>query len=168
VLGKKETIAKEIKLRKENTTMKKCTFIVIAAFILLLSGCATNQALVMPGKDFKSYKTAYIELLPEDEYNFGTFITYELTDMGFQIANKRITAPVATDMIVRYAYWRSWDFVFYLKKYQVIFLDAQTETIITNLEYDQVGVWLSARYRQIQGFNELRNKLGYPPSKMTE
>lgn len=148
--------------------MKKLFLILVVALTLFLSGCATNRVFIMPDKDFKSYKTAYVELLPEDEFNLGTFITYELTDMGFQIANKRITAPVPTDMIVRYAYWRSWDFVFYLKKYQVLFLDAQTETIIANLEYDALGVWMNTRYRQIQGFNELRNKLGYPPSKMTE
>lgn len=145
--------------------MKK---ILLVLLTLMLSCCAVNKALVIPSKDFKSYKTAYVELLSEDEFNLGTFITYELSDMGFQVANKRITAPDVTDMIVRYSYWRSWDFIFYLKKYQVVFLDAQTETIIASLEYDSLGVWMSTRYRQIQGFNELRSKLGYPPSKMTE
>ncbi len=137
-------------------------------FLLLFSGCATNQVLLIPSKDFKSYKTAYIELIPDDEYGIGTFITYELSDMGFKIANKRTTEPLPTDMLVKYSFSRSWDFVLYLKGYHVLFLDAQTETIIADLDYSQVGVWVSPQYRKIQGFNELRNKLGYPPSKMTE
>jgi len=143
--------------------MKRLITILIGILVLLLSSCATNHALVMPGKDFKSYKTAHVELLSTDEFNLGSFITYEVSDMGFQIVNKQ-----TAEMLIRYSYWRSWDFVFYLKKYQVIFLDAKTETIIANLEHDAVGVWISARSRQIEGFNELRSKLGYPPSKMTE
>ena len=149
--------------------MKKWLFIIIASLILLLSGCATNHALIMPNKDFKSYKAAYIELLQEDEFNIGTFTIQELSDMGFQVFNKRVPAdPLATDMLVRYTYAKSWDLSVYLVSYQILFLDARSEAVIAQLGYRLNGNWRSSQTRKIEGFNELRSKLGYPPSKMVE
>jgi len=137
--------------------MKKLYCLVL---LILLFGCSSH-VLVVADKDFKSYKTAHVELLQNDEFNLGSFITAELADMGFKLVKK-----AEAEMLVRYSYQTSWDFTTYLQKYQVIFLDAKAETIIANLDYHLTGNWVGTRTRQVQGFNELRSKLGYPPSKM--
>ena len=143
--------------------------LLIMSVVALLSGCATNQAFVMPDKNFKNYKTAYVEVLQIDEFNLGTFIITELSDMGLQVVNKRVSdSELGTSMIVRYSYTTGWDLTKYMKSYQVLFLDAQTEAIIANIAYRSTGIWIGNEARKVQGFNELRSKLGLSPSKYTE
>ncbi len=123
----------------------------------------------MPDRDFKSYKNAYIEMAPEDEFNIGTFLISELGDMGFQVYNKKPPEkPLPADMLVKYSFVKSWDLSPYLASYQVLFLDARSEAIVAQLGYRLNGNWLSSQQRKIQGINELRGKLGYLPSKVTE
>ena len=60
--------------------MKK---LILCFILLLFVGCVgNNHAILMPGKNFMQYKTAYIQLLPVDEFNLGTAIIQELGDIG--------------------------------------------------------------------------------------
>lgn len=132
----------------------------------ILSGCATNQSFVTPNKDFRQYKTAYIEIISPDKYNLGTAIVYELSDMGFQVVNKPAPAsPLATDMKVKYSYTAEWDLSTYLHSFQIVFADAQTDAVVANIAYRLSGNWVRSDARITDAFNEFRKKLGFPESK---
>jgi hypothetical protein len=137
--------------------------------ISILAGCATNQSFVMPNKDFRQYKTAYVEIISPDQFNLGPAIVYELGDMGFQVVNKPApTNPSSTDMTVRYSYTTGWDLSKYLHSFQIVFSDAQTDAIIANIAYRLNGAWVRSDARITDAFNEFRKKLGFPESKRSE
>ena len=139
-----------------------------ASSLFILFGCVSNHAMLMPNKDFKQYKTAYIEILPVDEFNLGAAIIYELGDMGLEVINKPLPPnPLSTDMRVNYSYTSGWDLAKYLKSFQIFFMDAQTNSIIASSSYHLEGNWARTDTRITSAFNELRKKLGLPKSTQT-
>ncbi|MBI5205413.1 MAG: hypothetical protein HZA11_10900 [Nitrospirae bacterium] len=134
--------------------------------ISILSGCATNQSFIMPNKDFKQYKAAYVEIISPDQFNLGPAIIYELSDMGLQVINKPApSSPLLTDMKVKYSYTQAWDLSPYLYSFQIVFADAQTDAVVANIVYRLSGQWVRSNARITDAFNEFREKLGLPESK---
>lgn len=147
-------------------TIKLKTIFLTAILISILTGCASNHAMVMPNKDFKQYKAAYIEILPVDEFNLGSAIIYELGDMGLEVINKPLPPnPSTTDMKVKYSYTTGWDLAKYLKSFQIIFMDAQTDSIVANIAYRLEGNWAGTDTRIASAFDNLRTKLGLSKSR---
>jgi hypothetical protein len=152
----------------EAVNMGKWLLFVFAA-VMLLSGCVSLSTQIMPGQEFKQYKAAYIEPLKDDEFNIVSAITFELSDIGIKVFGKPFETPSDTDMIVRCSYFDSWDMKKYLKSFQINFMNAKTGAIIANTSYESNGLWHGARDRRLEAtFNDLRQKLGYPPTKQFE
>jgi hypothetical protein len=143
----------------------KWLFLVFAA-AMLLSGCVNLSTQIMPGQEFKQYKAAYIEPHNEDEFNLVSAISFELSDMGLKVFGKPFETPSDTDMLVRFSYFDSWDLKKYLKSFQIHFMNAKTGSIIASSSYESNGLWQGARDGRLEAaFNDLRQKLGYPPTK---
>ena len=144
-------------------------FYFVVSAVMLLSGCVSLSTQIMPGQDFKKYKAAYIEPSKVDEFNMVSAITYELSDMGLKVLGKPFETPSDTDMLVRFNYFDSWDLKKYLKSFQIQFMNARTGSIIANSSYESNGLWQGARDGRLEAaFNDLRQKLGYPPTKQFE
>lgn len=144
--------------------MKKLFFLFFV--VLAFCGCATKQALIMPDKDFKQYKTAYIEILPIDQFNIGAAIIYQLSDLGLQVKNTAAPAnPSDTDMKVKYSYTQGWDLDKYLHSFHIIFSDALTDSIIASVSYRLNGNWARTETRIRDAFDELRIKIGAKPTQ---
>lgn len=137
---------------------------------LIMFGCAINQSTISPNKDFKEYKYAYIKILPKDNFNLGSRIIQELTDMGLQVKMLDIPEGQSYDslkltnkaMIVQYSYITSWDFNIYLRSFQIFFYDAQDYTLIANISYQLIGNLGNTEMRYRAAFNEFRKQLGLP------
>ena len=147
----------------------KSVLILLAS--LIISGCVTNQAMLMPAKDFKQYKDAYIKILPKDNFNLGSRIIQELSDIGLQVKMIDIPEgqsydslkPTNKSMIVQYSYITSWDFTPYLRSFQIFFYDAHDYTLIANISYHLMGNLGNTEMRYRAAFNEFRKQLGLPP-----
>lgn len=122
---------------------------------ILMMGCATNQAMVMPNKDFRQYKTAYVEILKVDEFNLGPSIIQEMGSLGIEVINN----PSSVDMKVSYSYTRGWDLGGYLKSFQITFIDAKDDSIIASSANRLNGNWRTAQGRIKAAFKKLRKKL---------
>jgi len=135
----------------------KRLFLIFCLFIL--AGCATKQAILMPNKDIRNYKMAYIEILKIDEYNLGSAIISELAEIGIGVTND---SSIPVEMKIVYSYTRGWDLSPYLKSFQIVFTDAKDGSIVANIAYYLNGNWASSGARIKAAFNELRIKLGLP------
>ncbi len=141
--------------------------IIIFAIIILLSSsaCAHKNTVLMPNHNFKTYKTAYIEILPQDEFNLGTEIIKELSDLGLDVNMKVApTNPGPTDMLVKYSYDDGWDMAKYLKSFQVFFFDAKTTSLIASFSYHLEGNYAGTEARVQSAFDDFRKEAGLPPN----
>lgn len=144
--------------------------ILILLVSLIISGCAINQSTIAPNKDLKEYKHAYIKILPKDNFNLGSRIIQELTDIGLQVKMIDIPEGQSYDslkitnnaLIVQYSYVTSWDFTIYLRSFQIFFYDAQDYTLIANISYQLIGNLGNTEMRYRAAFNEFRKQLGLP------
>jgi hypothetical protein len=86
--------------------------ITIAMITIALVGCAPSiQSTVMPGVKFSDYKTAYIQPVPQDDFNMTGSIAGHLSKMGYcVIAKNKPDVPTATDLLVSFNYYGWWDF----------------------------------------------------------
>lgn len=138
-----------------------------AITVFLVSGCTgTVNTFVAPNTDLKKYKTAYVDLLQQDEFNLGAAIMAHVADMGFTV--KTIPLPpeiLSTYMVVKYDYYDGWDMRKYLKNFSIRFLDAKEGTLLLSSRYDLTGIWRGEEFRINYTFNDIRLKSGFPPLK---
>lgn len=111
----------------------------LVCILATVTGCAGASINVMnvPNKPIITYKTAYVKMLPVDEFNLGAAVIEELTAMGFQVVVQSATvSPLSTDMKVEYSYTTGWDMARFLNSFNVVFSDAQTGAVLSMLSYD--------------------------------
>lgn len=132
--------------------------------LLVLSACVTMQA-AAPG-DFRSFRRAYIEAPPEDEFQIRRALVWELNDMGLDVVGAPIETPTDTDLVVAFAYNAGWDLTRYLRAFHIQFIDAKSGRVVASSSYSSTGLWRGVRDARLESaFNELRAKIGYPPTK---
>jgi hypothetical protein len=146
------------------------SIIVIAAMICLLNvlpGCnGSVNTFVAPNADLKQYKTAYVEMLKQDEFNLGAAIMAQMMGMGFTVKQTPLPNDVsATDLLVKYDYYDGWDMRKYMKNFSINIFDAKTNSVLLNSRYDLTGIWRGEAFRINYTFNDIRIKTGYPPLK---
>lgn len=147
--------------------MKK--LVVIAAMmvglLVVLTGCnGTVNTFIAPSTDLKQYKTAYVEMLQQDEFNLGAAIMSQMMNMGFTVKQAPLPNDVAaTDLLVKYSYYDGWDMRKYMKNFSVNIFDAKTNAVLLNSRYDLTGIWRGETFRINYTFNDIRIKAGYPP-----
>lgn len=147
--------------------MKKVVAVILACFLGALTGCnGTVNTVVMPNADLKKYKTAYVDLLKQDEFNLGTAIMAQMAGMGFIVKQTPLpNALTDTDLLVKYDYYDGWDMRKYMKNFNVNIFDAKTSVMLLNSRYDLLGIWRGEEFRINYTFNDIRIKTGYPPLK---
>jgi hypothetical protein len=142
--------------------------ILLLLLVSLASGACASVSTVQPSaqeKGLKNYKRAYIEALPNDEFQIYQALMFELTDMGMQIVGTPFKEPLDTDLVVKYSFDAGWDFTKYLKAFRLQYVDAVTSRVIASTSYRSTGIWLGVRDRRLESaFNDLRSKHGYPPT----
>jgi len=142
---------------------------IIAICTMMTIGCARIQSQVMPGTDFRQYKTAYLEPLTVDEFNLAPAIAWELSDMGLKVSGQPTPSdPDATDMLVKFSYTGGWDIQRYLRGFSVQMVDARNRTLLAAVSYFKLGLFVSQSSRMEDAFNDLRGNLGFPPTKQFE
>lgn len=144
----------------------KGIFVVVLLLSLGIAGCTTGtvKTVVMPDTDLKNYKTAYVDILPQDEFNLGTAIMTHLVDMGFVVKAAPLPPEILnTDLLVKYDYYTGWDIRRYLMSFYLQFLDAQQGDLLLTSRYELSGLWRGADFRINYAFNDIRTKGGYPP-----
>lgn len=143
--------------------------LLIVATMYLAAGCARIQSQVMPGTDFRQYKTVYLEPLEVDEFNLAPAIAWELSDMGLKVVGQSAPAdPGVSDMLVRFNYTGGWDIQRYLRGFNVQMTDARSKALLASVSYFKLGLFVSQSSRMEDAFNDLRYKLGFPPTKQFE
>jgi len=147
--------------------MKKVVAVIVVCFLGVLTGCnGTVNTVVMPNADLKKYKTAYVDLLKQDEFNLGAAIMGHMAGMGFMIKQTPLPLEVTdTDLLVKYDYYDGWDMRKYMKNFSVYILDAKTNAMLVNSRYELTGIWRGDEFRINYTFNDIRSKAGYPPLK---
>lgn len=145
--------------------MKLVVLVVLLA--LGMTGCTgTVNTFVTPNTDLKKYKTAYVDILKQDEFNLGAAIMTHVADMGFIVK----TTPMPKDLLdsyllVKYDYYDGWDMRKYLKNFNIQFLDAKEGNLLVSSRYELTGIWRGDEFRINYTFNDIRTKTGYPPLK---
>lgn len=149
--------------------MKKMVVLtaMMVIYMVMLTGCnGTVNTFVAPNADLKQYKTAYVEMLKQDEFNLGAAIMAQMMDMGFNVKQAPLPSEVvATDLLVKYDYYDGWDMRKYMKNFSVNIFDAKTNVVLVNSRYDLTGIWRGETFRINYTFNDIRIKAGYPPLK---
>ncbi|HBG04544.1 MAG: hypothetical protein A2075_10325 [Geobacteraceae bacterium GWC2_58_44] len=147
--------------------MKKLVVMAVMmfSFIVLLTGCTgTVNTVITPNADLKQYKTAYVEMLQQDEFNLGAAIMAHMMSMGFVVKHAPLPNDVlTTDLLVKYSYYDGWDMVKYMKNFSVNFSDAKTNAVLLNSRYNLPGATRGETFRINYTFNDIRIKAGYPP-----
>ena len=140
----------------------------ILVFVLALGlwSCTSMQTDLAPGGELKSYKRAYIEALPQDEFQIYRALYHELNDMGMEVVGVPFKNPTASDLVVKYSYDAGWDVTRYLQAFQIRFMDAKSGRVVAVSSFRSRGVWLGVRDQRLEtAFNDLRAKNGYPPTR---
>lgn len=145
--------------------MKLAVATTMILFLFVLSGCnGSVKTVIKPDTDLKKYKTAYVELLKQDEFNLGAAIMAHMTGMGFMVKQAPLPSVLEeTDLLVKYDYYDGWDFRKYMKNFSINIFDAKTNVMLLNSRYDLTGIWRGETFRINYTFNDIRAKAGYPP-----
>jgi hypothetical protein len=147
--------------------MKKAVivFVAMVSFLGVLAGCnGTVNTTVMPNVDLKKYKTVYVDVLKEDEFNLGAAIMAHMGGMGFVVKQTPLPDEVTnTDLLIKYDYFDGWDMRKYMQRFNVNMFDAKTNTMLLNSRYALTGIWRGEEFRINYTFNDIRVKTGYPP-----
>jgi hypothetical protein len=115
---------------------------VIILTIITITGCTpTIKSTVMPGINMNDYKTAYVRgLFGEDEFGATGLISSQLSQMGYRvIAKNKPDTPASTDMLVSFETYGWWDFVRYLRSFQIQFTDATTNASLGSIYFQRHG-----------------------------
>lgn len=141
-----------------------CIALLVCSLGILTACNGTVNTVVMPNTDLKKYKTVYVDMLKQDEFNLGSAIMSHLISMGFMV--KQTPLPIElvdTDLLVKYDYFDGWDMRKYMKNFSVNVFDAKTNSLLLNSRYDLVGIWRGEEFRINYTFNDIRIKTGYQP-----
>ncbi|MDP2023783.1 MAG: hypothetical protein Q8L16_23110 [Hydrogenophaga sp.] len=137
----------------------------------LITGCASTpstsvQSNVLDSSGFSSYKRAYVKPIQQDEFQVASAVMGELSTMGMEINAQPFKEPQQTDMIVEIEVIDGWDLSKYLKGLQLRFTNAASSRIIATTAFNSNGIWMGVREKRLKAvFNDLREKLGLPPTK---
>lgn len=142
----------------------------IMGAIFVTTGCASTpstslQTSVLRDAPLKDYKQAFIEIVGEDEFQVGAALVIEVSDMGLEVL---ADPPVQKDGVlrVRATPIGGWDLSRYLQSLQLQLSSAATGRVEATTHFRSNGVWMGARDKRLKlAFNDLRAKLGLPPSK---
>jgi len=142
-------------------------FVMAVLLTLGIAGCTgTVNTFVTPNTDLKKYKTAYVDVLKQDEFNLGAAIMTHVADMGFVVKTAPLPQEVLdTYLLVKYDYYDGWDMRKYLKNFNIQFLDAKEGNLLLSSRYELTGIWRGEEFRINYTFNDIRKKTGYPPLK---
>src|SRR5690242_21668455 len=92
----------------------------LAALLLLLSGCATNNAVKAPDANLGRLKSFYVVRLPADERGVEKLIAARLSAMGYQSSSGEAASPPApVDALVTYQDRWMWDITMYMIKLDI-------------------------------------------------
>lgn len=138
--------------------------------IFVTTGCASTpstslQTSVLRDAPLKDYKQAFIEIVGEDEFQVGAALVIEVSDMGLEVL---ADPPVQKEGVlrVRATPIGGWDLSRYLQSLQLQLSSAATGRVEATTHFRSNGVWMGARDKRLKlAFNDLRAKLGLPPSK---
>ncbi|ABK98947.1 hypothetical protein Ppro_1327 [Pelobacter propionicus DSM 2379] len=132
---------------------------------MMLAGCSGSvNTVIKPDTDLKKYKTAYVDMLTQDEFNLGAAIMAHMTGMGFMVKQTPLPKDVSeTDLLVKYDYYDGWDMRKYMKNFSINIFDEKSNTLLLNSRYDLTGIWRGEEFRINYTFNDIRIKAGYPP-----
>jgi hypothetical protein len=135
-------------------------------FILMIGGCARIQSQAMPDTKITNFKTAYIEPMPQDEFNLTPAVAWELADMGLKVKLQTPSADALdTDLLVKLSYVGGWDIQRYLRGFNVQMLSAKDRTLIASVSYFKLGIFITQASRMEDAFNDLREKLQLQPTR---
>jgi hypothetical protein len=139
----------------------------IGLVVILMAGCASISTMSLPQeKPLRNYQRAYIEQLPNDQFQLFQALAYELSDMGLEIVGRPFTEPAEHDLVVRYSFNVGWDFTKYLHSFTFQFIDATSGRLVASTSYRSVGLWHGVRDGRLEtAFNDLRAKNGLPTTK---
>lgn len=143
--------------------------LLLALSVAFLSGCASTpgtslQTSVLRPDILKDYKQAYIEIVGEDEFQVGAALTIEMTDIGLEVL---ADPPQNKDRVLRVRAMPigGWDLSRYLQSLQIQLSSAATGKVEVTTHFRSNGLWMGARDKRLKlAFNDLRSKLGLPPS----
>ena len=135
----------------------------IMLIIMFLTGCAPSiKSTLMPNVKLTDYKSAYIQSIPNDEFNLQSKIMTQLSKMGLQVIDKpKPDLPINTDMLVNYSFHGDWDFGYYLQAFQIRFLDAKTSAVLGIIDFDRHGNFgYEPDERISDAFNDFKHVMG--------
>ena len=138
--------------------------LVLAFSMLMFVGCTgTVNTVIAPNIDLKKYKTAYVDILKQDEFNLGAAIMAHMIGMGFMVKQTPLPTEVTdTDLLVKYDYYDGWDMRKYMKNFRINMFDAKTNSLVLNSRYNLTGIWKGEEYRINYTFKDIRRKASYP------
>ena len=115
--------------------MNRVTRIGLALPILLLSACATNNAIKAPDANLSKLKTFYVVRLPQDERGIEKLIAARLAAMGYQSSSGDAPKPeTPVDAIVTYQDRWMWDITMYMIKLDIQVRDGTSDAILAKGE----------------------------------
>ena len=101
----------------------KIKFFLVILLAITFSGCGfATKAMILPEKNLKYFKFAYIESPREDEFNLKSAVIDELIKMGYTVKQGKPENPTAEEVIVSFSYYGGWDIVTIVKNFQVQFI----------------------------------------------
>lgn len=143
--------------------MKRVLLLCVFAF---LCGCVSVSTDFARGASLSSYKKAYLQAAPEDEFQIYRSIFWELNDIGLEVVGAPFSQPTEQDLIVSYSYDGGWDVTRYLQSFQIRFLNAKTNQVVASSSYYSRGLWRGVRDGRLEdAFNDIRAKSGLPPTR---
>src|SRR5579862_9894070 len=103
--------------------------------LVLLSACATNNAVKAPDANLTRLKTMYVVRVPEDERGIEKLIAARLNAMGYQSTSGDAPQPATpVDGIVTYQDRWMWDITMYMLKLDIQIHDGASGAILAKGE----------------------------------
>jgi hypothetical protein len=120
---------KSFYLKKRGEAMLKNRLIsicIIAAAILLTSGCATNRATasLTPGTELNKLNSFYVVKVPDDDRNINELIKANLAKRGYAVTTgPDQKPPYKADTVLTYTDKWMWDFTMYMLELTITLRD---------------------------------------------
>lgn len=147
----------------------KSIMLLLAVFMLAGCGPQVSTVAMIDAAQFDKYKQAYIEPHPQDEFSMTQALVVEMKDLGLSVVGVPYADPQETDLLIKYTYDDGWDMTKYLKTFNIQLMDAKTKAMLVSTSYNGIGLWYGVRDGRLEtAFNEIRSKIGKPPTKQFE
>ncbi|SEL51433.1 hypothetical protein SAMN05428989_1820 [Pseudoxanthomonas sp. GM95] len=112
--------------------MKRFVFAVLAAALMVLSGCATHSRVVVNPGHHIVVKSAYVVLHGGSSEDMDAHVQQELMAHGIQVKAGPETRDPGTDVVVRYTdNWR-WDMAMYLRSLDIQVYNGASGTLVAS------------------------------------